>query len=169
MKAFQSRGDILAHMRIPAKVDYAIRAMAEIASNDGPVKADSIAEAQDLPISYLVGILGDLRRGRLVNSQRGPDGGFVLVRPADEIALADIFRVIDGPLAEVHDLSLTNLTYDGPAEGLRDIWVAVRASLRRVLETVTLEDLISQRLPDHVVELVEEYQADMTEAPANRR
>ncbi|HTO01041.1 MAG TPA: Rrf2 family transcriptional regulator [Microthrixaceae bacterium] len=146
-------------MRIPAKVDYAIRAMAEIASHEGPIKADAIAVAQDLPISYLVGILGDLRRGRLVNSQRGPDGGFVLVRPASEIALADIFRVIDGPLAEVHDLSLSNLTYSGPAVDLRAIWVAVRASLRRVLESVSLDDLISGNLPDHIKELVAEYES----------
>lgn len=152
-------------MRIPAKVDYAIRAMTEIASHEGPLKAEAIAEAQELPISYLVGILGDLRRGRLVNSQRGPDGGFVLVRPPDQIALADIFRLMDGPLAEVHDLSLTNLTYSGPAEGLRDVWVAVRASLRRVLEGVTLDDLISGRLPDHVLELVEEYRADTPTPP----
>lgn len=148
-------------MRIPAKVDYAIRAMAEIASHEGPIKADAIAVAQDLPISYLVGILGDLRRGRLVSSQRGPDGGFVLDRPASEIALADIFRVIDGPLAEVHDLSLSNLTYNGPAADLRDIWIAVRASLRRVLESVTLEDLIERRLPGHIAELVDEYETSM--------
>lgn len=148
-------------MRIPAKVDYAIRAMAEIATHDGPVKADAIAQAQDLPISYLVGILGDLRRGRLLNSQRGPDGGFVLVRPADQIALADIFRVIDGPLAEVHDVSLSSLTYDGPAADLRDVWVAVRASLRRVLESVTLADLVARKLPGHIRELVDEYESDM--------
>lgn len=157
-------------MRIPAKVDYAIRAMAEIASHEGPIKADAIAVAQDLPISYLVGILGDLRRGRLVNSQRGPDGGFILERPASEIALADIFRVIDGPLAEVHDVSLSNLTYRGPAADLRDIWVAVRASLRRVLESVTLDDLISGNLPEHIEELVAEYEtATASPGPSRSR
>jgi len=145
-------------MRISAKVDYAIRAMTELAVADGPMTAQQIADAQELPLRYLLGILGDLRRTRLVVSQRGPEGGFTLAQPADQIALADVFRAIDGPLAEVHDLSLTTLEYKGPAEDLRRVWMAVRTSLRRVLETVTLADVAAGNLPKHVLALADEYE-----------
>ena len=155
-------------MRISAKVDYAIRAMTELAVADGPVTAERIAAAQQLPLRYLIGILGDLRRTRLVQSQRGPDGGFTLSRPADQISLADIFRAIDGPLAEVHDLSLTTLEYRPPATELRTVWMAVRASLRRVLETVSLADLAAGQLPEHVIALADEYETAMADRPPGR-
>lgn len=145
-------------MRIPAKVDYAIRALAELAvAGDGPVKAEHIADAQDIPITFLRDIMRELKRDRLVRSLRGPDGGFVLARPADEIALADIFRALDGPLAEVRDQSLSAMTYKGAAEELPVVWMAVRASLRRVLETTTVADLASGALPAAVTRLAEEY------------
>ena len=103
-------------MRIPAKVDYAIRALAELAAaGDTQVKAEQLAEAQQIPLNFLRDILSDLRRTRLVRSHRGPDGGFVLGRPADAISLADIFRAVDGPLAEVRDQSLSAMTYGGAA------------------------------------------------------
>lgn len=156
-------------MRISAKVDYAIRAMAEMAIIDQPITAQEIAAAQDLPLRYLLGILGDLRRTRLVQSQRGPEGGFTLARPADQITLADVFRALDGPLAEVHDLSLSTLEYKGPAADLRTVWMAVRASLRRVLETVTLADVVAGALPDHVRALAEEYELAMAERPPSSR
>lgn len=152
-------------MRISAKVDYAIRAMAEIGSRDGPVKTEAIATAQGMPTSYLIGILGDLRRARLLQSQRGPDGGFELERPATEISLADICRAIDGPLAEVHDLRLSSFEYEGPATELRQVWVAVRASLRRVLDGTSLQDLVDGELPEAVQELAREYEAN----PASTR
>jgi Rrf2 family protein len=145
-------------VRIPAKVDYAIRALAELAAaGGGPVKAEQLADAQDIPLKFLRGILTDLRRNRLVRSHRGPDGGFVLARAASDIALADIFRAIDGPLAEVRDQSLSAMTYRGAAADLPVVWMAVRAGLRRVLETTTLADLASATLPSSVVELAEEY------------
>lgn len=145
-------------MRIPAKVDYAIRAMAELAAaDDGTVKAEQLAEIQGLPLKYLLGILTDLRRGRLVRSHRGPDGGFTLARPAAEISLADIFRAVDGPLAEVHDQSLSTLAYGGASTELPRVWMAVRASLRRVLEVVTIADLAASQLPAVVEDLAEEY------------
>lgn len=156
-------------MRISAKVDYAIRAMTEMAVADAPITAEKIATAQDLPLRYLLGILGDLRRNRLVQSQRGPEGGFTLGQPASQIFLADVFRAIDGPLAEIHDLSLTNLEYQGPATELRTVWLAVRASLRRVLETVSLADVAAGHLPEHVLELAEEYESAVAERrPASR-
>jgi Rrf2 family protein len=145
-------------MRIPAKVDYAIRALAELAvADDGPVKAEQLADAQDIPINFLRDIMRELRRVRIVRSHRGPEGGFVLGRPASEISLADIFRALDGPLAEVRDQSLSAMSYRGPATDLPVVWMAVRASLRRVLETTTVADLATGPLPAEVVDLAEEY------------
>lgn len=145
-------------MRIPARVDYAIRAMAELAAADGAqVKAEQLASAQVIPEKFLRGIMTDLRRARLVSSQRGPEGGFTLTRPADEISLADIFRAIDGPLATVRDQSLSEMTYTGAAEQLPEVWMAVRSGLRRVLETTTIADLASHSLPETVVDLADEY------------
>jgi Rrf2 family protein len=147
-------------VRIPATVDYAIRAMAELAAaGGGPMKADELAEAQAIPVTFLRSILTDLRRGRLVTSQRGPEGGFVLARPAETIALADIFRVIDGPLATVRDQSLRSMSYEGAASELPVVWMAVRAGLRRVLETVTVADLAAGELPVAVTGLADEYRA----------
>src|SRR5579875_3170291 len=110
--------------------------MAELAvgGEDGAVKAEQIAVAQDIPLNFLLGILRELRNSHLVRSQRGREGGYVLSRPASEIALADVIRAVDGPLANVRDLSLQDLTYPGAATALRDVWMAVRGSLREVLE-----------------------------------
>src|SRR5207248_8981068 len=124
-----------------------------------PVKAEDIAQAQDIPLKFLLGILNDLRRAYLVRSQRGAEGGYALMRPAEEITLADVIRVIDGPLANVHDLSLSELSYAGPARRLREVWMAVRASLRGVLETPPLAALAAGDLPDQVMELASPYPA----------
>ncbi len=149
-----------AAVRIPAKVDYAIRAVAELAAaGEGPVKAEHIAAAQDIPLTFLRDIMRELRRVRIVRSQRGPEGGFELGRPAAEITLADIFRAVDGPLAEVRDQSLSAMSYKGAAEQLPVVWMAVRASLRRVLETTTVADLAGGELPDSVLDLSEEYRS----------
>ncbi len=140
-------------MRIPASVDYAIRAMAELASSgEGPVTAEELARAQGIPLKFLRGIMTELKRSRLVSSQRGPEGGFVLTRPANEISLADIFRAVDGPLATVRDQSLSSMTHTGAAEELPTVWMAVRASLRRVLEVVTIADLAEGSLPSQASE-----------------
>ena len=148
-------------MRIPASVDYAIRAMAELASaGDGPVTAEELARAQGIPLKFLRGIMNELKRSRLVSSQRGPDGGFVLTRPAEEISLADIFRAIDGPLATVRDQSLSSMTHTGAAAELPTVWMAVRASLRRVLEGVTIADLAAGSLPAAITDLASEYRAE---------
>lgn len=150
-------------MRISVKVDYAVRAMIQLAavSSDEPVKADTIARAQDIPLKFLLGILSDLKRAHLLRSQRGAEGGYWLARPAEEIALADVIRAIDGPLANVHDTSLAALSYPGPAEQLREVWMAVRTSLRSVLEVVTLADLARGELPSRVQALAKEYEADV--------
>ncbi len=118
-------------MRVSAKADYAIRAALELAAaGDGPVKGDRIAKAQEIPPNFLENILGDLRNAGLVASRRGADGGYWLARPAEEISLADVIRAVDGPLANVRGVRSEQVAYTGSAERLRDVWVAVRASLR---------------------------------------
>lgn len=147
-------------MRISERVDNAVRAMGELAvRGDLPVKAETIATHQEISLTYLLDILRDLKRAELVRSKRGPDGGFTLSRPADEISLADVFRAVDGPLADVHDESLRGLRYPAPAEALPRVWMAIRASLRGVLETVTVADLVSGELPVGVEQLAVDYQA----------
>jgi len=141
-------------MRVSAKADYAIRATVELAaSGDGPVKGDRLAKAQEIPPNFLENILVDLRNAGLVASKRGAEGGYWLARPAGEITLADVIRAVDGPLANVRGVRPEALAFDGSAEPLRDVWVAVRASLRRVLEHVTLADLAAGNLPGSVREL----------------
>ena len=141
-------------MRVSAKADYAIRAMIELAAaGDGPVKAERIAQAQEIPLKFLENIMADLRQGGLVRSQRGAEGGYWLARPADEISLADVIRAVEGPLANVRGRGAEELVYAGTAGPLREVWVAVRASLRSVLETVTLADVANGRLPAVVAEL----------------
>ncbi len=147
-------------MRISERVDNAVRAMAELAAGDGSArKAEAIATSQDISLKYLLDIFRDLKRASLVRSKRGPDGGFVLARPAVEISLADIFRAVDGPLADVHDESVRDLEYPSPAESLPEVWMAVRASLRSVLETVSIADLVAHDLPASVTDLAVTYRA----------
>jgi Rrf2 family protein len=138
--------------------------MAELAAagEQGAVKAEQISIAQDIPLNFLLGILRELRNSHLVRSQRGRDGGYMLSRPAAQITLADVIRAVDGPLANVRDLSLTELSYPGPAEALREVWMAVRGSLREVLENVTVADLATNRLPKSVKGLAARHQAERT-------
>jgi Rrf2 family protein len=146
-------------MRVSAKVDYAVRASVELAAAQGgdepgrPVKAEALARAQDIPLKFLENILQGLRQAGLIESRRGPDGGHLLARPAAEIALADIIRAIDGPLAGVGGRRPEELSFTGSAEPMREVWIAVRASLRRVLEEVTIADVAAGTLPEHVSEL----------------
>jgi Rrf2 family protein len=149
-------------VRISAKVDYAVRAMAELAAlpRGQPVTAETLAEAQDIPVTFLLGILGDLKQRQLVRSQRGRGGGYLLAQPAESISLADIIRAVEGPLANVRDMSLTSLRYHGPATKLKDVWMAVRGSLRSVLETVTIADLAAGRLPPPVADMAHRYRKE---------
>jgi Rrf2 family protein len=141
-------------VRVSAKADYAIRAAVELAAaSDGPTKGERIAQAQSIPPNFLENILVDLRNAGLVASRRGADGGYWLARPASEISLADVIRAVDGPLANVRGLRSEQVEYAGSAEPLRDVWVAVRASLRAVLENVTLADVANGELPEQVRDL----------------
>jgi Rrf2 family protein len=151
-------------MRISAKVDYAVRAAIELATADADqlMKADAIARAQEIPPKFLENILGDLRQGGLVRSQRGAEGGYRLARPASEINVADIIRVVEGPMASVRGERPEDVAYAGSAEPLQRVWIAVRSSLRAVAEHVTLADLATGQLPSQVEELTREPDAWLT-------
>ena len=142
-------------MRVSAKADYAIRATVELAAAEGTgqLRADRIAEAQDIPIKFLESILLELKHAGIVRSQRGADGGYALARPGAEIALADVIRAVDGPLANVRGDRPENVTYKGSAARLTDVWIAVRASLRAVLESTSVADVARGELPAEIEEL----------------
>lgn len=143
-------------VHIPAKVDYGMRALLELAKAEGPATGESLALAQGLPAKFLAAIMNDLRRAGLVQSQRGLDGGYRLGRPASQITAADVMRALDGPLAEVRGLRPEMTTYQGAAAHLQDVWVATRAALRSVLERVTLEDMVKGNLPRNIARLVDD-------------
>jgi Rrf2 family protein len=148
-------------MRISAKADYAVRAMCELAARagQGPVKGDVLAAAQKVPVKFLENILGEMKRSGLVASQRGADGGYWLARPADAITVADVIRSVEGPLADVRGQRPEVLEFSGPATHLREVWLAVRVSLRSVLEQVTIADVAAGQLPGFVGDLLEEPDA----------
>ena len=144
-------------MRVSAKVDYAMRAMVELAASGdaAPITAERLAEAQGIPQKFLQNILLELRRAGLVESHRGPDGGHTLGRPADRITVADVIRAVDGPLGAVAGHAPEDTTYRGAAARLRDTWVALRASVRGVLENITLADIAGDTLPASVSGLID--------------
>lgn len=164
-------------MRLSARVDYALRAAVELAAlsideaadgegtkseNGRPtaardaaprptlLTAEQIARAQDIPPKFLESILLQLRRGGIVHAQRGPEGGYRLARPATEISLADVIRVIDGPLANIRGQRPEHLGYAGAARALQEVWIALRASEREILELVTVADVARGKLPERV-------------------
>lgn len=147
-------------MHISAKSDYAVRAMLSLAVADrGRTTVEQLILSQDMPRKFLESIMNELRRSGLVTSRRGSEGGYALARPADTISVADVLRAVDGPLAEVHGIRPEKSTYHGTAEHLGSVWVAVRASLRAVLENVTLADVVTGRLPTAVTALTAEPDA----------
>jgi Rrf2 family protein len=147
-------------VRISAKVDYAVRAAVELAAaGSDVVKGDRIAQAQEIPLNFLENILLDLKQAGIVSSRRGPDGGYFLLRPPDEVTIADIIRAAEGPLATVRGVRPQAVEYAGSAEPLQRVWIAVRASLRSVLEEVTLADVVAGRLPRSVLALADDPDA----------
>lgn len=141
-------------MHISARVDYAMRALILLAGDGaGRVSCDTLANSQGIPVRFLESILSELRRAGIVTSQRGVAGGYLLARPADEVTVADVIRALDGPLAEVRGMRPENSEYLGPVQPLQEVWVAARASLRSVLERVTVSDIASGKLPRHVTRL----------------
>jgi Rrf2 family protein len=136
-------------VRITAKADYAVRAALELAASAEaePVKGEQLSQAQEIPLQFLEHILLELKHAGLVRAKRGYHGGYWLARPAEEITIADVIRAVEGPLANIHEAAPEDLHYPGPAAKLRDVWVAVRANLRGVLESITLAEVAEGRLP----------------------
>jgi Rrf2 family protein len=154
-----------APMHVSAKADYAVRAAVELAAaGHGPLKGDRIAEAQQIPLKFLENILSELRHAGYVRSQRGAEGGYWLARPADQITLADVIRAVDGPLANVRGSRPELVEYSGSASHRVEVWIAVRVSLRSVLERVTLADLVEGTLPASVRELTADPDAWVSRA-----
>ena len=151
-------------MRISAKVDYAVRAAVELAAatDEKPIKAERIATAQDIPLNFLENILGELRHAGIVRSHRGAEGGFRLAKPADQVTVADVIRAVEGPLASVRGGPPEEASYGGAAERCRRVWIAVRASLRGVVEHVTLADIADGQLPGAIDKLAEDPEAWVT-------
>jgi Rrf2 family protein len=156
-------------MRVSAKADYAVRAMVELAgggaSEDEPAKGEALAKAQGIPMRFLENILGELRTHGLVHSRRGSDGGYWLAREADEITLADVIRAVEGPLATVRGEAADELTYPGEAAALERVWLALRANIRQVLESVTLADVIAGELPEPIGTMSEHPEVAERRAP----
>jgi len=148
-------------VRISAKVDYAVRALCELAgrTGDAPIKADDIAQAQDIPHSFLENILVDLRRAGFVRSLRGQVGGYRMAVAPSSITIADVIRAVEGPLADVRGVRPESLEFNGSASALRDVWLATRVGLRRVLEHVTIADVVSGRIPADVHALLDDPDA----------
>ncbi len=150
-------------MQVSARADYALRAVAELAlartEGKGPLKGDRISERQRIPKKFMENILLDLKHHGIVRTQRGASGGYWLARPAREITLADVIRAVEGPLANVRGEYPELVEYPGAAEALREVWIAVRANLRAVLESVTLADLADGTLPGPVTELTRDPEA----------
>jgi Rrf2 family protein len=147
-------------VRVSAKADYALRAAIELAAaGDGPVKGERIAQAQEIPLKFLENILLELRHAGIVRSQRGVEGGYWLARPAEEVSLAEVIRAVEGPIANVRGVGPQDVAYPGPAGRLREVWIAVRASLRSVLEETTIADLARGELPPAVEALARDPDA----------
>jgi Rrf2 family protein len=151
-------------MHVTAKADYAVRAAVELvgSSQASPHKVDKVARAQSIPVSFLENILTQLRSSGIVRSQRGPEGGYWLARPPGEVSLAQVIRAVEGPLVGVRGLRPEEVAYEGSAESLQQVWLALRANLRKVLEHVTLEDVASGELPSGIVALTRQEEAWQT-------
>jgi Rrf2 family protein len=143
-------------VKVTAKADYAVRAVLELATaRNGLVKGERIARAQEIPLKFLENILIDLRHAGIVHAQRGAEGGYRLARDPAEVTLGEVIRAVEGPLASVRGEPPESVSYDGAAEHLQTVWIAVRASLRSVVDDLTLEEVVAGRLPENVRQLTE--------------
>jgi Rrf2 family protein len=147
-------------VRVSAKVDYAVRAAAELAAaKEGPIKGERLAESQDIPLQFLEHILLELKHHGIVRARRGAKGGYWLAKPPDTVTIADVVRAVEGPIADVQSAPPESIEYRGNAEHLKEVWIAVRANLRAVLEHVTLAELVGGELPAIVESLAAEPDA----------
>jgi Rrf2 family protein len=146
----------MGRVKVTAKAEYAVRAMLELATTEASLlKGERIASSQGIPLKFLENILVDLRHADLVHAQRGADGGYRLARAPEEITLGQVIRAVEGPLASVRGEPPERMAYEGSSENLQRVWIAVRASLRSVLDDLTLADVVAGRMPEHVRRLTE--------------
>jgi Rrf2 family protein len=148
-------------VHVTAKADYAIRAVVELADSaqDSPRKVDDVARAQGIPVSFLENILTQLRSSGIVRSQRGPEGGYWLAQPPDQVNLAQIIRAVEGPLVGIRGQRPEEIEYVGSSESLQQVWIALRANLRGVLERVSVADVAAGKLPKEVLALTRQEEA----------
>jgi len=149
-------------MKISARVDYGLQAILEIAASDKRkkrMKADEISEKHDIPMKFLESILSDLKKADLIIGHRGNSGGYNLSRSADEIAIADVVRAIDGPLASVRGMAPEKASYKGEISGLTKVWIATRVALREVLEEMTLADILDDDFPNPIAKKLSNKEA----------
>jgi Rrf2 family protein len=148
-------------MHVTAKADYAVRAVVELAesSQSSPRKVEDVAQAQGIPVSFLENILTQLRSSGVVRSQRGPEGGYWLAQPAKEVSLAQVIRAVEGPLVGVRGQRPEEIEYSGSAEALQQVWIALRANLRKVLDEVTVADVAEGKLPKEIMALTKAEEA----------
>ena len=149
-------------MKISAKVDYALQAVVEIAvatKKDSLISAEEISSRREIPEKFLEGILTLLRKSGVINSYRGPSGGFELAKKPQDIAVADIIRIIDGPLAAVRGFAPEEIDYAGPVKHVADVWIATRASLRNVLENISIADILTGEFEVSISKLLNEKDA----------
>ncbi len=143
-------------VRVSAKTDYGVRALLELAvADNGPVKGERLAQSQAIPLKFLENILTDLRHAGIVRAQRGAEGGYWLAKPAAEVTLGAVIRAVDGPLASVRGEAPEEVEYEGAAENLQVVWIALRASMRSVVDEITLADVVAGRMPARVKRLTE--------------
>lgn len=152
-------------MYVSARCDYALRALLTLAAEGGSLTADELATRQNLPVNYLEAALLDLRRAGIVASRRGPAGGYRFLRDPASLTPADVMRALEGPLAEVRGLRPEATSYTDAAAPLQQLWVALRASLRAVLEGVTIAELAAGNLPDPLAALVADPDAWLSRWP----
>lgn len=149
-------------MQVSAKTDYAVRALLMLADRAPElVKLDVLVDQQGMPRRFVESILSELRRAGLVRSRRGSDGGYALARPAGRISIGAVIRVVDGPIDDVPGSRPHETSCVGVAAHLPDLWVAMRTSLRTVLDETTLEHVLTGKLPDHVQQLVRAAGSDL--------
>lgn len=143
-------------MRISARADYAVRAALDLAQHfhDGLRSAEAIADRSAIPASFLETILTALRKAGVVESKRGARGGYRLAQDPAAISVADIIRAVDGPLVFVRDERPSDMDGGDTNPSIMQLWVALRASVRKVLDDTTLAHLAAGEFPSHVVDLL---------------
>jgi Rrf2 family protein len=143
-------------VRLTHKSDYAVRALTELAARAPGVtmKAEDLAELQGIPRSSLHAVLKTLCRAQLLVGYRGPEGGYALRRPSNTITLADVILATDGPMM-IADDRLEDIIYQGPAKPLTQVWVALWANMKAVLEQVTIADVAAGCLPRLVADALD--------------